>query len=386
MIVIIPIENDPAETRVSATPETVKKMSSAGLKIRVESGAGLKALFSDRDYEQAGAEIFTDRHSLYQGADIILKVQKPISMGASSSGLCELSLIPEKACVIGLLQPLINPKLIEEFKERKITALSMDLVPRIARAQRLDALSSQSNIAGYKAVIMAANALQKMMPMMMTAAGTIQASKVLVIGAGVAGLQAIATAKRLGAIVEAFDTRPAVKEQVESLGGRFISLDIAQETEDQGGYAKELSKDAHEREQQILTEHAIQADIIITTAQIPGKKAPILIPAETVKKMKAGSVIVDLAIEGGGNCELSELGVEKNANGVTIIGYPNLPGQLAFQASQLYARNISGLLLDHIKDGQLKWNKEDEIIRGALVTEDGKIVHPLLQKQDIKKG
>jgi NAD(P) transhydrogenase subunit alpha len=386
MIVVIPTENDPIETRVSATPETIKKMISSGLKVRVQSGAGLKSLFCDKDYKDAGAEIVTELNQLYKNADIVLKVQKPIDLEFSQTSHCELSLIPEQACLIGLLQPLVNRKLVEELAKRKITALSMDLVPRIARAQRLDALSSQSSIAGYKAVIMAANALQKMMPMMMTAAGTIQAAKVLVIGAGVAGLQAVATAKRLGAIVEAFDTRPAVKEQVESLGGRFISLELEQETEDQGGYAKELSKDAHEREQEILTEHAIQADIIITTAQIPGKKAPILISAETVKKMRAGSVIVDLAIEGGGNCELSEIGKEKKVDGVTIIGYPNLPGQLAFQASQLYARNISGLLLDHVKDGELKWDQADEIIRGALVTENGKIVNSLLLKQESSKG
>lgn len=378
MNVVIPKEGAGFEKRVAATPETVKKMTAAGLDVWVEAGAGAASFISDQDYISAGAKIENSRDSLYKKAGIVLKVQKPEDD--------EIAALPENACVIGLLQPLINNDMVRRLAERKITSLSMDMVPRIARAQRLDALSSQSNIAGYKAVLMGANALTKLMPMMMTAAGTIPAAKVLVIGAGVAGLQAVATAKRLGALVEAFDTRPVVKEQVESLGGKFIELETKADTEDAGGYAKELSKEDQERQKVLMQDHAKAADIVITTALIPGKKAPILITEEMVKAMRPGSVVVDLAVDGGGNCELSQAGKEVVVHGVTIIGYQNVPSLMAAQSSTLYARNIAGLLLDHVKEGTLQLKREDDIVKGALITENGQIVNGQVSEIIQSKG
>ena len=380
MKVVIPKETAEYEKRIAATAETVKKMAAAGMQVWVQAGAGEASSISDSDFTQAGAKVEAGAKALYAGAAMVLRVQRPDPSK-------ELPLIPQGACLIGLLQPLIDPAFAELLAEKKITSLSMDMIPRIARAQRLDALSSQSNIAGYKAVLMAANALTKMMPLMMTAAGTVSPAKVLVLGAGVAGLQAIATARRLGAVVEAFDTRPVVKEQVESLGGRFLSLDLASsEAEDKGGYAKELSKEQHEREMELIARHVETSDIVITTAQIPGKKSQLLIREESVKKLKFGSIIVDLAVEGGGNCEAAVPGEDVVKHGVRIIGHYNVPSLMAAQASQLYARNISGLLLDIVKEGRLRLNLEDEIIRGALITHEGRVVHPVLGERVKAKG
>ena len=361
------------EFRVAVTPETVKKLISAGLTVTVQSGAGAASSISDEDYKSAGASIESDVRKILGQSDIVLKVERPLQN--SSIAADEAGLIKEGALLISFLQPLVNHKLIEQLARRNITSFSMDAVPRIARAQKLDALSSQANVAGYKAVLVAANALGKMFPMMITAAGTISSSKVLVIGAGVAGLQAIATAKRLGSLVEAFDTRPAVKEQVESLGGKFISLEIKSSAEDKGGYAKELSKEDHDRELELIAKHVHAADIVITTAQIPGKRAPLLIKEDAVKSMKSGSVIVDLAAEGGGNCALTEAGKTVIKHSVTIVGTRNFPSLMAAQSSQLYARNIAGLLFEILKDGKINLDLNDEVIKGSLITHGSKIVH-----------
>ncbi|MFQ5780509.1 MAG: Re/Si-specific NAD(P)(+) transhydrogenase subunit alpha, partial [Nitrospiria bacterium] len=321
---VIPKEIALGERRVAATPETVNKMIKGGLDVLVEAGAGEGALIPDSDYEKVGAKIVTDVASLLADGDIIFKIQRPLFNKKIEKD--EVDLMKEGAILICLLQPMSYPDVVPKLVERKISAFSMDLIPRITRAQRMDVLSSMSSIAGYKAVLLAATAFGKMIPMMTTAAGTLPPAKALVLGAGVAGLQAIATAKRLGAMVEAFDTRPVVKEQVESLGAKFVELDLGQEqAEDAGGYAKELSPEFHKKETELIHQHVKGADIVITTALIPGKKAPVLITSEMVKDMKSGSVIVDMAVEQGGNCELSKVGEDVVAYGVTIIGAPNLP-------------------------------------------------------------
>jgi len=369
---VIPTETIDHERRVAASPETVKKFREAGLDVIVQAGAGEACSISDEAYQVAGASIETDATSLLEAADIVLKVQRPIEHNGMSA---EIEALKEGTVFIGLLQPLSNPDMIQKMAECGVTALSMDMVPRIARAQKLDALSSQSNIAGYKAVLIAANHLGKIMPMMMTAAGTVSPAHVLVLGAGVAGLQAIATAKRLGAVVEAFDTRPVVKEQVESLGGKFIELELDREAEDAGGYAKELSEEEHKREQQLVAARAREADVIITTALIPGRPAPVLVPEDVVKGMRPGSVIVDLAAETGGNCELTEPGQTVFKHGVTIVGELNIPSLMALQSSQLYARNVLGLLMELYKDGEIQLDLENQIIAESLITHNGKVVN-----------
>jgi H+-translocating NAD(P) transhydrogenase subunit alpha len=381
MNVFIPKEIAKGEFRVAASPETVKKLIAEKLNVNVETGAGLPSFFTDQAYQSQGATIVTDARTGYQTADLILKVQKPITL--PSGGSHEIDLMKEGAALIGFLQPRFDKEMVKKCVARKLTSLSMDMIPRIARAQKLDALSSQSNVAGYKAVLMAANTLGKIMPLMMTAAGTIAPAKVLVIGAGVAGLQAIATAKRLGALIEAFDTRPVVKEQVESLGAKFISLDTEQETEDQGGYAKELSQESHDRELALIQEHTKHSDIVITTAQIPGKPSPVLITEETVKQMKPGSVIVDLAIEGGGNCALSVTDQVVTKHSVIIIGRSNVPSLMPEQASALYARNILNLVLEILDSENLKIDLENEVIKGSLVTQAGQIMQPELNASQI---
>jgi NAD(P) transhydrogenase subunit alpha len=361
MLIAIPKETELNEKRVAATPETVKKLIAAGFAVQVQAGAGVSSHLADAEYTAAGASIAADAKSLLQNADLTLKVQKP--------SLQETDLLKEGSALIAFLQPALNPDLIKKLSSRKIVAFSMDAIPRIARAQKLDALSSQANISGYKAVLMAANALGRLMPMMMTAAGTVSPAKVLILGAGVAGLQAIATAKRLGAVVEAFDTRPAVKEQVESLGGRFIEFQAHEnEREDKQGYAKEISKESQTKEIELIAKHAQAADIVITTAQIPGKKAPVLITEDTVRKMKPGSVIIDLAAETGGNCTATQPGEEVVKHGVTIVGRFNVPSLMPAQSAVLYARNIMNLVLEITKDGGLRLDPNNEIIRSALVT------------------
>lgn len=368
----IPAEIRGGETRVAATPETVKKYAAKGLHtVLVQSGAGKGASIPDEAYREAGASIVADASALYAQSRIVLKVRSP------EPG--ELAMMQKDAILLGLLSPH-QVEGIETLARHGVTAFAMEKLPRISRAQSMDVLSSQANIAGYKAVLLAANIYQKFFPMLMTAAGTVKAARVLVLGAGVAGLQAIATAKRLGAVIEAFDVRPAAKEQVESLGAKFVEVPLSEEEKAQaetaGGYAREMSDDYKRRQGELVHQRAAAADIIITTALIPGRPAPVLIKAETVEAMKPGSVIVDMAVEAGGNCPLSELDKIVIKHGVHLIGIANLPGLVAADASALYARNLMNflnLMLD-AKSGEFNLNREDEIIAGTLVCTAGEVV------------
>ncbi|HEX9268709.1 MAG TPA: Re/Si-specific NAD(P)(+) transhydrogenase subunit alpha [Candidatus Limnocylindria bacterium] len=367
----VPRETTAGERRVALVPEAVAKLVKAGSEVMVESGAGAGASHDDDAYRAAGATVATDRAAAL-GADVVLKVQKPTPE--------EIGLLREGAALIGTLQPLTNPDLVRALVAKRTTSFSMDAIPRVTRAQPMDSLSSQSNIAGYKAVLLAANSLPKFFPMLTTAAGTVTPARVLVLGAGVAGLQAIATARRLGAVVEAFDTRPVVKEQVQSLGARFLEIELGEQGEGAGGYAKELSEEAHRKEQELVAKHVKDADVVITTALVPGRRAPILVTADMVRSMRPGSVIVDLAAEMGGNCELTQPGRTAVENGVTIQGELNLPSALAFHASQLYARNVTALLAHLMKDGRLNLDFDDEITKGTTITHEGRIVHGPTQK------
>ncbi len=359
------------ERRVALIPDSVARLVKAGLAVHVEAGAGEGAFFSDASYEEAGAKVVSNVASLWGGADVLLTVGPP----QERDGTHEVDMLREGAVLIGFLNPLGDPALVKRLVARKVTAFSMELIPRIGRAQSMDALTSQAGLAGYKATLIAANALGKFFPMLTTAAGTMPPAKVLVLGAGVAGLQAIATARRLGAMVEAFDIRPAVKEEVQSLGAKFLEVELEEETVAEGGYAKEVSEDAKRREQEMLTEHIGLSDAVITTAMVPGKKAPLLLTEEMVAGMKPGSVVVDLAAEQGGNCALTEAGKDVVYKGVTILGPVNLPSSMPVHASQMYAKNVSSLLLYLIKDGELHLDFDDEIINGTCVTHDGVIRH-----------
>lgn len=372
MFIGIPAEILDGETRVAATPETVKKFSTNGTHVvLIQSGAGAGASITDENFKEAGATIVNDAEELYKLSQIILKVQAPDSS--------ELKMIRKDAVLLGMLSPH-NTEGIASLAAHGLTAFSMEKIPRISRAQNMDVLSSQANIAGYKAVLIAANVYQKFLPMLMTAAGTVKAARILVLGAGVAGLQAIATAKRLGAVIEAFDVRPAAKEQVESLGAKFVEVPLSDEEKEQaetaGGYAREMSDDYKQRQGELVHQRAVVADIIITTALIPGRPAPVLISEETVKEMKPGSVIVDMAVEAGGNCPLSVLNKTVVKHGVNLIGIANIPGLVAADSSSLYARNLLNflnLMLD-AKSGEFKLDREDEIIAGTLACIDGEVV------------
>lgn len=365
-------EHAPHESRVAVSEELVKGLTSLGLEVYVESNAGLSAHITDDDLKNAGAHISKDPTKLLKTADILLKVQPP-----SDS---ELSSIKRSAVVIGLLGSTANDKQIKKYSDKKITTFALEFAPRITRAQAMDVLSSQSNLAGYKAVIDAVATFEKAIPMMMTAAGTIKPAKVLVLGAGVAGLQAVATAKRLGAVVSVFDVRPAVKEQVESLGARFIEVESEESNsaETTGGYAREMSDDYKRRQSQLIQDTLADTDIVITTALIPGKPAPTLITDAMLKPMRAGSVIVDLATQNGGNCSASIKDKIVEKHGVVIIGYSNFPARLPYNASQLYAKNLLHFitLLINKKHVKIRIDFEDEIIQGTLITHEGKIVHP----------
>ncbi len=351
---------------MALVPEAVARLVKNGLAIAVEQDAGAGGFFDDDAYRSAGAELVDAEQAL--GAECVLKVRKP--------SLDETQRLRDAGVLIATLQPLSSPDLIRALCAKRTTSFSMDAIPRVTRAQPMDSLSSQSNIAGYKAVLLAANSLPKFFPMLTTAAGTVTPARVLVLGAGVAGLQAIATARRLGAVVEAFDTRPVVKEQVESLGGRFLAIDLGEAGgEAAGGYAKELSEEAHRKEQELVAAHVKDADAVITTALVPGRRAPILVTADMVRSMKPGSVIVDLAAEMGGNCELTEPGQTVAREGVTIHGELDLPSTVAVHASQLYSRNVSSFLAHITQDGELKLDFEDEITKGTCITRDGEIVH-----------
>ena len=366
MIAGIPRETTPGEKRVSLVPENISKL--AGLQVTMERGAGEPAGYPDSAYEEKGAIITDDARSLYGGADLVLKVMPPTPS--------EAGLLKEGSTLISFLYPMANIEAVKKLTARRMTVFAMELMPRISRAQSMDALSSQATLAGYKAVLIAADSLPRLFPLLMTAAGTIPAAKVFVVGAGVAGLQAIAAARRLGAIVEAYDVRPAVKEQVASLGARFVELPVeAKEAQDAGGYAKAQSEEFYTKQQRLLAEHAEASDVVITTALVPGQRAPQLISEEAIRGMRPGSVVVDLAAEQGGNCALTEPGKTVVKHGVTIHGPLNLPSTMAPQASQLYSRNITSFLLTMLKNGSLTIDLKDELMRGPLVIQGGEVLH-----------
>ncbi|MGZ3496942.1 MAG: Re/Si-specific NAD(P)(+) transhydrogenase subunit alpha [Vulcanimicrobiaceae bacterium] len=368
MNVAVPREVAPNEARVALVPETVTKLVKSGVSVAVERGAGTRAAFLDDLYAAAGASIVDDPAALLSNADLVITVGRP-----SDSALHAMR---KGAVLIGLLAPLGDAAYVQILANAGITALSMDAIPRITRAQSMDALSSQSNIAGYKAVLLAASALPKFFPMLTTAAGTIPPAKALILGAGVAGLQAIATARRLGAVVTAYDVRAAVKEQVESLGAKFLEMDIGGDAEGAGGYAKELTPEQIDKQRRFMVDAIGASDIVVTTALVPGKRAPLLITEEAIAAMKPGAVIVDLASEAGGNSALTQ--PEKTivtANGVTIIGQTNLPATMPYDASLLYSRNVNALLGVLLKDGVLALDMNDEIARGTTIVHDGQIVH-----------
>ena len=374
MNVGIPKETGPGERRVAVTPESVKQLKQAGVSVLVESGAGAGATHADRAYEEAGATIVAGAAALWSDADAVLKIQPPGPAGPG--GRPEVEALREGSVLVCLLRPLSNLDLVRTLAARRITSFSMDLVPRTTRAQRMDALSSMATAAGYKAVLLAAVSSPRFFPMFVTAAGTIAPSRVLVIGAGVAGLQAIATARRLGAVVEGYDIRPAVKEEVESLGATFVGPTLsAEEAQDAQGYAKPLSAEARVKAQDLLRARIPMADVIITTARVPGLVAPKLITAEDVRRMKPGSVIVDLAADMGGNCELTKPGEETVVDGVTIHGPVRLASTLPVHASQMYSRNITSLFLLLVKEGALRLNFDDDIVRDTCVTHEGKVLN-----------
>lgn len=376
MKIAIPKERRAYEKRVAATPDTVKKYRALGYDVLVESGAGAEASFPDEQYAAAGAQVIADAALTLRDADVVLKVQRPMSEG---EGRNEIGLLKSGALLIAMLNPYSARGDLDTYSRTNITAMSMELVPRITRAQSMDVLSSQSNLAGYKSVLDAAEQYGRAFPMMMTAAGTVPPARVLVMGAGVAGLQAIATAKRLGASVSATDVRPVAKEQVESLGATFVMVesDETKDAQTSGGYAKEMSDDYKRRQAELIAETIKKQDIVICTALIPGRAAPKLVSEDMLRSMKPGSVIVDLAVEQGGNCALSEPGKVVDAFGVKIVGHRNVPSRIAVDASSLYARNLLNFvtMISAKEGGQLTVNWDDEIVRGVTLTRNGQIVH-----------
>jgi NAD(P) transhydrogenase subunit alpha len=368
MIIAVPRETDTNEARVSTTPHSAAELIQAGYTVRIESGAGENSFFSDNDYQNVDVEIISSKEDLFNEADIIIKVTPPSKE--------EISLMAKGTVCISFFQPTIDTEKVMAMSEAGVTGMSMHLIPRTTLAQKMDALSSQANIAGYKSVLMGSVHLGVYMPLLMTAAGTIRPAKVLILGAGVAGLQAIATAKRLGAQVEAFDVRPEVKEQVESLGAKFV--EVESDSDDgvgEGGYAKETSDEYKQKQQELIREHISQANMVITTALIPGRKAPILISKDVVEIMKPGSVVMDLAAENGGNCELTEKDTIVNHNKVIIDGTSNIPATMPVHASELYAKNIAALVTYMTNDSGLNIDLDDEIISGSTYTHDGIITH-----------
>lgn len=364
-VALVVLETRPGECRVAATPETVRKLIGLGLEVWVEEGAGARSYFADSAYAEAGARLVPPGNR-WNEADLVLKV--------GPLGESERERFRSGAVLVGLLSPYRHPESAAALAAQNVTALAMELVPRITRAQKMDALSSQASIAGYKAVLLAADALPKYFPLLMTAAGTVQPARVVVMGAGVAGLQAIATARRLGAQVEVTDVRPEVKEQVESLGAKFIDLPLEESGVGQGGYARELSADALERQREILSERVAAADVVITTAMVPGKQAPRLLTAEMVARMQPGSVVVDLAGEAGGNCELSRPDEVVEASGVRIFAPTNLPSRMPRDASQLYARNVFEVVQLLVRDGKLAPDFSDEIVAAMRWTHEGRVL------------
>ena len=379
MTVGVPIESNPGERRVALVPASVPGLIQAGIEVRVESGAGEKAGFTDAAYKERGALISLERADLFSSSDLILKVN---GLGANpDAGYADLELTRSDQILIGFLNPLGAPNEVKKLAEKGVTAFALEFLPRIGRAQQMDALSSMATIAGYKAVLLGAAALRKMVPMMITAAGTITPARAFVVGAGVAGLQAIATARRLGAIVQSYDVRPAVKEQVESLGAKFLDLTLDPvDAETSGGYAKALGDAFYLRQREMMKAVVAESDLVITTAAIPGKKAPILITEEMVRGMQPGSVIIDLAAEGGGNCELTRAGETIDADGVSILGPINLPATVPFHASQMYSKNVTTFVQNLMRNGGGRIDTEDQIIRDTLLTHKGKVANPRVRE------
>ncbi len=375
-VIAVPRESAPGETRVALTPDTVRRLVSDDIQVRVEGGAGLRASFSDDAYREAGAVVVDGPEGL-EDADVWLRVHPP--RDRKDLGRHEIDLMREGALTLGLLRPADSEELLDRLARRGITALALELLPRITRAQRMDVLSAMSTVAGYKAVVIAADTLGKIFPLLMTAAGTLAPAHVLVLGAGVAGLQAIATARRLGAVVEAFDVRPAVKEQVESLGATFVEAEEEEEAEavvggeTAAGYAEQLSEREQEAEHRLLARHVAKADVVITTALVPGKPAPLLITEEMVRGMRPGSTIVDLAAEAGGNCELTRAGETVERHGVVIHGPVDLPARVPVHASQMYSKNLQALLGHLLVDGEIRIDLDDEITGAICVTHAGKV-------------
>src|SRR5467141_5149307 len=379
MILGIPREIYPKERRVAMVPAVIPNLKKAGLEVLVEAGAGHAAGYPDKEYVEKGAKLAADRAEVFRTADIIVQF---LCHGANDqNGNVDLPLFRKGQVLMGFLRPLGTMKTLQEIAERGVTSFAVELMPRITRAQSMDVLSSMATICGYKAVLLAADTLPRMCPMLTTAAGTIAPARVLIIGAGVAGLQAIATARRLGAVVEAFDTRPVVKEQVQSLGAKFLEVDLGETGEGTGGYAKELSEEAHRKEVELLAKAVKDNDIVITTAAIPGRPAQKLITADMVRSMKPGSVIVDLAAETGGNTELTKPGEIIDVDGVRIDGTTNIPSTMPYHASQMYSRNIQSLLgLMITKEGKLNLDMNDDVIKGTVITKDGDVVHEQTKK------
>ncbi len=372
MILGVPKESASGERRVALVPESLRALTRTQVGFAVEAGAGVAAGFDDDAYAREGARIEPDRAALFAGADVLLTVQPPRELEAQDPAASGMR---RGTAVIGLFRPLDRPELATRLAGAGLSVLALELLPRITRAQSMDALSSQSTIAGYRAVLLAAVALPRLFPMLVTAAGTISPSRVFVVGAGVAGLQAIATARRLGAVVEAYDLRPVVREQVESLGARFVELSLeTADAEDRGGYARAQSEEFYARQRELMRERAAASDVVITTALVPGRRAPLLFDEEAVRGMRRGSVIVDLAAEQGGNCALTVADQPVHQDGVLVLGPTNLPSQAPFHASQTYARNVTNLLLHLLKEGLLNLDLEDEITRGTLLCHEGKVV------------
>lgn len=379
MIAGIAKETFPGEKRVALIPVGVQTLTKAGLEVIVESGAGAAAGFTDEEYQAKGAKMVKSRTDVFSQADIVLQVR---GLGANpEKGAEDVKLFKEGQIQIGFLEPLTAKKEVQTLAKGKVTSFSMELIPRITRAQSMDALSSMANLAGYKAVLIAADHLPKIFPMMTTAAGTIIAAKVFIVGVGVAGLQAIATARRLGAVVHAYDVRPAVKEQVLSLGAKFVEMDLGTEdAEDKGGYAKEMGEEFYKKQREMMLKVVAESDVVITTAAVPGKKAPILVTEEMVKGMHPGSVVVDMAAERGGNCELTEAGKAIQKHGVTIVGPINLATDIPYHSSQMYSKNLTNFMAQLVKEGKLELNMEDEIIRESIVTRDGEVANPRVKE------
>ncbi len=374
MIVGVPTESFPGERRVALTPDVLPGLAKKGIQAVIEAGAGQQAGFADNAYQDKGGKIAGQRSDVFASADVLLQVRL---LGVNpEAGRADLGMMRKGQAVIGFCDPLGAPELVRELAGTGVMAFSMELIPRISRAQSMDALSSMATVAGYKAVLLAAEHLPRMFPMFMTAAGTVTPARVFVIGAGVAGLQAIASAKRLGAVVSGYDVRPAVKEQVESLGAKFVEMELETgAAEDKGGYAKELGEDFYRRQRELMTRVVAANDVVITTAAIPGKKSPVLITADMVKGMARGSVIVDLAAERGGNCELTRADEVVVAHGVTVLGPTNLPATVPYHASQMYARNVANVLGLLVQDGRFHLNLEDQIVRETLIAREGEVVH-----------